>query len=173
MSPRFFSYIYNLYYKRACNLALYYVRDKKVSEDIATEALLAVWQKMKVEDADNARRLLITILRNKSYDYLRHEQIKYAVFDEIGDCQRQELRISIGRWKEASYNELFLEEVECILMQTLATLPERTRRIFCMIRIYEMTYYETACRIGISVKGVDYHMNKAQRALRIALRDYL
>lgn len=27
--------------------------------------------------------------------------------------------------------------------------------------------------LGISVKGVDYHMNKALKELRIALKDYL
>lgn len=173
MSSRFFSYIYNLYYKKACCFVKYYVRDEGVSEDIATEALLKVWREIKVEDVESTRRLLITILRNKSYDYLRHEQVKQAVFNDICNSQRQELRISICSWKEASHCELFSEEVCHILTQTLAMLPERTQKVFQMIRIHEMKYHEAACRIGISAKGIDYHVSKAQRALRIALKDYL
>lgn len=173
MSPHFFSYIYNLYYKKACSFAKYYVRDEGVSEDIATEALLKVWREIKAEDVESARRLLITILRNKSYDYLRHEQVKQTAFNEICGYQQQELRISICDWKETSHCELFSKEVYRILTQTLAMLPERTQKVFRMIRIHEMTYHEAARQIGISAKGIDYHVVKAQRALRVALKDYL
>ncbi len=173
MSPYFFSNIYNLYYKDACRYAKYYVRDDEASEDIATEALLKVWREISVEDIVSVRRLLITILRNKSYDYLRHEQVKRNAFEEICGCQKQELRISICDWEEAGHRSLFSEEVNRILAQTLAILPERTQKVFRLIRINELTYDEAARQVGISAKGIDYHVSKAQRALRVALKDYL
>lgn len=173
MSPHFFSNIYTLYFKKACRFAKYYVRDEGVSEDIATEALLKVWREVKAEDVVSARRLLITILRNKSYDYLRHERVKQNAFEDICGSQQQELRISIYSWEEANHCGLFSEEVNRILMQTLAILPERTQKIFWMIRVEELTYEEAARQIGISAKGIDYHVSKAQRVLRVALKDYL
>lgn len=173
MSPHFFSNIYTLYYKKACQFAKYYVRDEGVSEDIATEALLKVWREVKAEDVVSVRRLLITILRNKSYDYLRHERVRQNAFEDICSNQLQELRIDLYAWEEANHCGLFSEEVDRILTRTLAILPERTQKVFWLIRVNELTYAEAAHQIGISVKGIDYHVSKAQRALRIALKDYL
>ena len=173
MSPHFFSNVYNQYYKKACRFAKYYVGDERVSEDIATEALLKVWHEIQVEDIVSVRRLLITILRNKSYDYLRHEQVRQHAYVDICDSQQQELRIHLCAWEQTDHCGLLSKEVNNILMRTLAMLPERTQKVFWMVRVEELTYDEAACRIGISAKGIEYHVSKAQRALRIAFKDYL
>ena len=173
MSPHFFGNIYSLYYKQACQFAKYYVRDEGESEDIASEALLKVWRETKTEDIASVRPLLITILRNKSYDYLRHEQVKQTALDEISGSRKQELRETIHTWEQTIHCDLFSEEVNRILARTLTTLPRRTRKVFQMIRFDKLSYQEAAQQMGISVKGIDYHIVKAQRALRIALKDYL
>lgn len=173
MSPHFFGNIYTQYYKKACQFAKYYVRDEGVSEDIASEALLKVWRETKSKDIVDIRPLLITILRNKSYDYLRHEQVKQNAFNEINGCQQQELQETIHAWERTIHCDLFSEEVNEILSRTLATLPQRTREVFKLVRFEKLSYSEAAQQIGISAKGIDYHIVKAQRALRIALKDYL
>ncbi len=47
------------------------------------------------------------------------------------------------------------------------------RRIFIMSRFENKSGKEIADILGITVKGVDYHMGKALKALRISLKDYL
>lgn len=42
-----------------------------------------------------------------------------------------------------------------------------------MSRFENKSGKEIAQTLGISVKGVDYHMNKALKELRAALKDYL
>ncbi|WP_404478368.1 sigma-70 family RNA polymerase sigma factor [Novosphingobium sp. BL-52-GroH] len=45
--------------------------------------------------------------------------------------------------------------------EALAELPERTRTVFRLHRQEELTYHEIADRMGITERGVKYHMKKA------------
>lgn len=45
--------------------------------------------------------------------------------------------------------------------RALDLLPEKTRRVFLLHRVEELTYREIHEKLGISVAGVEYHMMKA------------
>ena len=60
-----------------------------------------------------------------------------------------------------------------IFEKTLAEFPEQTRKVFEMSRIEYMSNKEIAEALGITVKGVDYHISKAIKKLKISLKDYL
>lgn len=68
---------------------------------------------------------------------------------------------------------IFSQEIKSIVMKTLNQLPEQTKKVFIMNRFENKSGKEIAQTLGISVKGVDYHMNKALKELRAALKDYL
>ena len=57
--------------------------------------------------------------------------------------------------------------------ETLKKLPDQTRRVFIMSRFENKSGKEIADILGITVKGVDYHIAKALKALRMSLKDYL
>lgn len=173
MSPHLFGNIYTQYYKKAHSFVNHYICNEEASEDIVSEALLKVWKEMNAKEIADIRPLLITILRNKSFDYLRHEQVRQIAFDELSGYHREELRTQILSCESSPSLGLFSDEIHHILMRTLTLLPCRTRRIFEMVRFEKLSYSDVAGRVGISVKGVDYHVTKAQKELRIALKDYL
>ena len=83
---------------------LLYVHDDLAAEDIAAESLIALWEKMKESQIDYEIPLLLTILKNKSLDYLKHEAIKMTAYEAISDWKRQELsfRISLSELLGAS-----------------------------------------------------------------------
>lgn len=53
--------------------------------------------------------------------------------------------------------------------QTLREMPHRTRRIFLMHRLRQMTYTEIAEKFRISNQGVEYHMMRALAQCRVAI----
>lgn len=57
------------------------------------------------------------------------------------------------------------------VLATLEALPERTRRVFILVRFEEMSYKLVAQRLGISVSAVEKHVMKALRQLHARLRD--
>ena len=161
-----FSFIYTSYYKRAFSFAKSYVHDEAVAEDIASEALIALWEKTKIVSVEEIAPLLFTILKN-------HEQVKAAAFESFADWQARELSLRISTLEACSPEDIFSNEIGRIVRQTLYQLPEQTRQAFILSRFKDKSNREIAEALGISVKGVEYHITKALKALRVALKDYL
>ncbi|WP_270616695.1 sigma-70 family RNA polymerase sigma factor, partial [Parabacteroides distasonis] len=70
-------------------------------------------------------------------------------------------------------HKTFSHEIQTIIHNTLQSLPEQTRRIFEMSRFENKTVKEIAEETNITAKGVEYHITKALKVLRINLKDYL
>lgn len=168
-----FNEIYTSYYKKSFFFAKSYVHDDLAAEDIASESLIKLWEKLKTEKIDYIEPLLLTILKNKALDYLKHEEVKRTAFESMVDWHQQELSIRISTLESCDPNEIFSDEVESIIRETLKLLPEQTRRIFLLSRFENKSNKEIAEQIGVSIKGVEYHISKALKALRITLKDYL
>ena len=87
--------------------------------------------------------------------------------------KQRELAIRISNLEGCNPSYIFSQEIKSIVMKTLNQLPKQTQKVFIMSRFENKSGKEIAQILGISVKGVDYHMNKALKELRIALKDYL
>ena len=168
-----FNEIYTSYYKKSFFFAKSYVHDDLAAEDIASDSLIKLWEKLKTEKIDYIEPLLLTILKNKALDYLKHEEVKRTAFESMADWHQQELSIRISTLESCDPNEIFSDEVESIIRETLKLLPEQTRQIFLLSRFENKSNKEIAEQMGISIKGVEYHISKALKALRITLKDFL
>jgi RNA polymerase sigma-70 factor (ECF subfamily) len=150
-----------------------YVRNDQVAEDIATESFIKLWEAMKKETIEKPLALLLTILKHKSLDYLRTQIGREEAFQAMAEWQQRELSIRISTLEGCNPEDIFSTEIQTILSRTLEELPEQTRNVFKMSRFEQKSGKEIAEALGITVKGVDYHIAKALKALRISLKDYL
>ena len=80
-----FNDIYTSYYKKSFFFAKSYVHNDLAAEDIASEALIKLWEKLKAEPVEEKYilPLLLTILKNKALDYLKHEEVKRSAFEAV------------------------------------------------------------------------------------------
>lgn len=170
-----FNDIYTSYYKKSFFFVKSYVHNDLAAEDIASESLIKLWEKVRTEPIEEKYilPLLLTILKNKALDHLKHEEVKRSAFEAMAGWQQQELSIRMSALEACNPEEIFSEEVEKIISTTLSTLSEQTRKIFILSRFENKSNKEIAEETGISVKGVEYHLSKALKALRITLKDYL
>lgn len=168
-----FNSIYLKYYEKTFRFVRIYVRNDLVAEDIATESLIKLWETMKKEPVEKPLALLLTILKHKSLDYLRKQASMQEVFEAMAEWQQRELSIRISTLEACNPNDIFSKEIQSILTKTLDDLPLQTKRVFMMSRFEQKSGKEIAEALGITVKGVDYHIAKALKALRISLKDYL
>ena len=137
------------------------------------DAFLQLLETMKVESVDNPMALLITIVKHKSLDYLKTQVRREDTKDDLIQWKQRELAIRISNLEGCNPSYIFSQEIKSIVMKTLNQLPEQTKKVFIMNRFENKSGKEIAQTLGISVKGVDYHMNKALKELRAALKDYL
>ena len=168
-----FNKLYIKYYKKSFQFVYLYVRNDLVAEDISSDSLVKLWQIMRTKDVERPMLLLLTILKNKSLDYLRQQSIRQNILDDIEKREQRELNIRISTLKSCDPENLFSDEIYDILQKSLLKMPDQTSKIFRMSRFDQKSGKEIAQELNITVKGVDYHISKALKLLRLTLKDYL
>lgn len=168
-----FDNIYSEYYQRCFLFAKSYLHDEMLSKDVASEAMITLWTKMKAEEVENVRAFLMTVVKNLSLNHLRNEHLRMEARENILNDELYELGFRISSLDACNPTDIFSEEINRIVNQTLDTLPLQTRNVFRMSRYENKSIKEIADALNISVKGVDYHIGKALKALRANLKDYL
>ena len=170
-----FNSIYTSYHKKAFLFAKSYIQDDFAAEDIASDSFIRLWERMKADpvDKNHIAPLLLTILKNKALDYLKHEEVKRQAFENIVDWHQKELSTRISTLEACNPEEIFSDEVHRIVEETLGSLSDQTRRVFVLSRFEGKSNKEISDEMGISIKGVEYHISKALKELRVALKDYL
>lgn len=173
MTNKDFNRIYERNYRRSFLFAKSYVHDDLVAEDIAAESLFKYWQICKDSEGEVSEAMLVTILKNKAIDYLRAEMRKQLVLEDMAEKAMRNLEIQVSALEACDPNELFSEEIQRIIQQTLKRLPEQTREIFWLSRYENLSVKEIAEKKKLTPKAVEYHITKSLKALRITLKDYL
>jgi len=172
-SANSFNTVYTAYYRKSFLFVKSYVHDEHVAEDIVSESLIKLWERMKTQTIEHVQSFLFTILKNSALDHLKHEAIERKAFKTLNDHLTREHDIRISVLQACDPDEIFSSEIQQIIQSTLATLPGKSRNIFMMSRYENKTNKEIAETFNISVKGVDYHISLTIKALRISLKDYL
>lgn len=168
-----FNSIYQHYYRKAFLFTKSYVHDEMAAEDIVSESLIKLWDVIKKNPDIAYEGLLITILKNRSLDYLKHESIKNNSIQTITEIYQHELDIRISTLQACDPQDLLSSEIKEIIEKTLSQIPQQSRLVFELSRFSDKSNKEIAEELGLSVKAVEYHITKTIKLLRLSLKDYL
>ena len=174
-STRHFSFndSYLAYYRRAYLFAKSYVHDQWTAEDIASEAVVCLWETMKEHEILHPLTFLLGIVKNKAIDYLRHEIARQKMLAALSEIGIRELDTRISTLEACNPEKIYSQEVMEIVSSTLRSLPPKTSEIFRMSRYQNLSRVAIASKLKLSSKTVEYHLTKALAALRANLKDYL
>ena len=168
-----FNQLYQDYHLQFVRFANTYVRDSIIAEDVTTEAIIYYWEnRSKLENESNIAAYILTVIKHKCLNYLRHIQIHEEYSESMRTYSQWELNTRISTLEACEPNELFTIEIQEIVNRTLRELPEQTKKIFLLSRYENKSHKEIAEQFSISTKGVEFHINKALKVLRISLKDY-
>lgn len=160
--------------QRFIQFAVTYIHDQAAAEDIFMESMMALWEKRHELTMDvNLHAYVLTAIKNKSLNYLRHV---YAVKENsmsLDDSLEWELSTQIATLEACDPQALFSREIQDIIDKVLADQSATTARIFILSRYENKSHKEIAEMMGMTVKGVEFHISKVTKVLRIALKDYL
>lgn len=110
-----FSDIYRNYYKNSFLFVKSYVQDDMAAEDIVSEALISFWQTHKKETIESPKALLLTILRNNSLNYLKHQERKQLAMENISSHMSRDLYYRITSLEACDPQEIFSAEISEIV----------------------------------------------------------
>lgn len=167
-----FNSIYTAYYRKAFLFTLSYIHNDQAAEDIVSEAIIYLWELSKKQEISSIEAVLITYIRSKSLNYLKHLQVQENVIQLLSDRGQRELEIRISTLEACDPKEIMSEELRLKVKLLLDNMPENTRTAFILDRLEGKSHKEIAEILGISVKGVEYHISKAVKILRENLKDY-
>lgn len=154
-----FKTLFEVFQEEIFRFLLFKTKDSAVAEDLLQEVFLKLWKvRATLEEDRSIKNYLYTIADNISLNHIRHLKV-VAAHQHQADTKL---------FSSADNPHFILEEKEWTsrLMIAIERLPEKTRVIFLMSRIEDLTYNEIADRLSLSVKTVEGHMVKALKSLR-------
>lgn len=170
---KIFNQLFITYQSRFIHFANTYVRDWAVAEDITVDSFMYYWENREDLSPDtNIPAYVLTTIKHKCLNYLQHVQVHETVAEHLKKHAKWALETRITTLEDCNPNELFSAEAMQIVNRTLAALPEQSRKIFRMSRMENKSQKEIAELLGITTKGVEFHITKVLRELRKNLKDY-
>lgn len=130
------------------------VRSQEIAEELAQETYLRFLKQATPQPILDLNAFLFTIAANLARDHLRsnkrQQQREFIPLDtEIADVKPNPEDIVANYCLESQ------------LQQAIANLPEKTREIFLLYRVDELSYKQIAARLDISERTVEYHLRQA------------
>ena len=169
-----FNALFNEYYRRFIRFAIGYLKDEQVAEDFVSEAFTVYWEnKDDLLPETNPPAYILTIIKNKCLNHIKHIRIQQRVTDELKDHNEWVLQTKISTLEACDPDFIFSKELQEIIDNTLEKLPEKTQQIFSLSRDKGLTYRDIANRTNLSQKAVEFHISKALHHLRVSLKDFI
>lgn len=101
-----FSQFFQENQKKFLSFAYSYTRNKAAAEDILMEAMASLWEnREKWEKDSNLHALLLTIIKNKSLNYLEHEQVRMKAEEAINTHSNVNSISVSPPWKHANLRQ--------------------------------------------------------------------
>jgi RNA polymerase sigma-70 factor (ECF subfamily) len=165
--------LYQHYNERFVRFAQTYVSIREVAEDIVMESFMRYWEnRLKLTPGSNVPAYISTLIKNKCLNHLHRLRTQEEAEKYLTNLEAWELNMQICTLEACNPEKLFSEEVEQLVNKALSLLPEKTHEIFIRSRYLDQSHKEIAGSLGISPKGVEYHITKALKVLKTALNDY-
>jgi len=168
-----FTQFFNNYQGRFTHFAYSYVGDKMAAEDIVLESLMSYWEnRSTIRPDSNTCAYVLAIVKNRCLNFLNHKRIRQNAEAYLLKTEEWELDLHINSLEAFEPEQVFSKEIQQIVDDTLNKLPEQTRLIFVKSRYENYSHKQIAEEMGLSTKSVEFHITKALKVLRVALKDY-
>lgn len=154
-----FEQLFDAYCDELRHYIFYKSGELEIAEDIVQDTFLKIWEMRLSVRPDTARALLYTIASNQFANKYKRQKLKFRFQQSIVE----------ERTFETPEFEMELKEFDQKLQQVLADLNEKSRTVFLMNRIDQLTYNEIAKNLNISVKAVEKRMKKALEFIHLKI----
>jgi RNA polymerase sigma-70 factor, ECF subfamily len=149
-----FKQIFDTYYRHLVILAMRYVGDRDLSENIVQEVFVNLWEKREMLQIQSLQGYLVVSVRNRCQNELKHQKVVRAyetnaipdVFQPVSEFP----------------DEIVMNKI----ISVIDMLPEKRQKIFKMNKLEGMKYKEIALVMQISPKTVEIQIGKALKFLR-------
>jgi len=160
-----YRFLFDQHFPDLCNFLLIYLHSRELSEEIALEIFIYIWEKREtLQIKATFKSFLFSSAKNKAISHYRKEQKK--MFTSIDTGQ------SVFRDDSSSQQLLENNELREIINTAINKLPEKSKQIYLLAWEENLSHKEIAEQLGITPKTVENHVGIALRKLRESLKPY-
>lgn len=157
-NERAFTEIYNKYCKEIFSLALCYLKDADLAEDIVQRVFLKLWEL-------HAKITVKQDIGNYLYKMAKNDILKMIQEQNKRIIDAYELEYIYNIQNEAERDPMIERKLKTIY-EMIEKLPQKTKEVFLMKVKDELKDGEIAKQLSISVQTVKNHYNQALKFLR-------
>jgi RNA polymerase sigma factor (sigma-70 family) len=153
---KIFQSLYNHHINEVRNFLYYKCGDYDLSDDLAQESYIKMWENCATVIFESAKGFLFTVANRLFLNKVRRDKVELNFIKERPPSHNKE-------------NPQFLmeeNEFKSKLEGAISALPEKQREVFLMNRIDNMSYKEIASTLDISVKSVEKRMGICLKTLK-------
>lgn len=151
--------LFDTYYNSLVYFSLRITQDQQQSEDIAVEALVKLWQvPTRFESTGKLRAYLFTLVRNASFNYLKHQKVRERSQQAIADAALLTEAHAAALGMETDVLRLVYEEIE--------RLPDTYREVVSLLYIRGMAPADAAAALDISMENLRQRKGRAIKMLK-------
>jgi len=160
-----FELLFKYYYPGLVIFAANIIVDRDEAEEIVQDFFVRLWGKRdRLKTGSNLKSYFFTSVKNRSFNYLKNNEVKRQVVEELKKQMESDLR----------YNpDIYIDtQLQRRLRSAFAKLPPRTAEIFTMSRFNGFSNDEIASNLQLSKRTVETQVSKALKILRKELQGY-
>jgi RNA polymerase sigma-70 factor (ECF subfamily) len=164
--------IYDVFARKVLNFVYRMVNSVEEAEDLTQETFVTVYQKLgSLKDDTKFEPWLFRIARNYVYQRYRTRSPATVSVDALDDEGQPVTHIADAR---KTPDESFqARELEGVVQEVIADLPEKYREVFVLSAIQHLSYQEIADIVGRSLPSVKTDIHRARLEVRKRVKDYL
>jgi len=153
-----FKYLFERYYSRIVSYITTYTHNQSLSEDIAQQAFIHLWEdRFKLDDGKSPKNYLYAIAYNRYIDTIKKSKKRELLLEEIWE--------SALRNRIMDDSELLEKRIDKMKL-IIDSLPPKCKEIIQLNKIQGVTYREIAKLMGVSIKTVESQMRIAFKKIR-------
>jgi RNA polymerase sigma-70 factor (family 1) len=154
-----FTAIYDRYCAALYRTALRILQDHELAKDVVQEAFISLFEKANENTIRNLQAYLYQVVKYQCFMQLRSGKISDKHLSQINTI------IASNELEE----ELHAKELQLVLDESIAALPEKCREVFYLSRFESLSNKKIAERLNISHKTVENQITKALKILHVSL----
>jgi len=151
--------IFDKYWNLLFNIAFKRLQDTAEAQDMVQEVFVTIWDQLSsLEPRESLLPYLQVILKNKILNHYAKNEVKLRYIVQ-------------AQWQTAfAHNnisqQITLKELQMIIDQAIASLPQRMQEIFLLSREDNMMPAQIAAQLSLSVQTVKNQLHRATEKLR-------
>jgi RNA polymerase sigma-70 factor (family 1) len=154
-----FTAIYDRHCAALYRMALRILEDHELAKDVVQEAFISLFEKANENTIRNLQAYLYQVVKYQCFMQLRSGKISDKHLSQINTI------IASNELEE----ELHAKELQVVLDESIAALPEKCREVFYLSRFESLSNKKIAERLNISHKTVENQITKALKILHVSL----